>query len=177
MKNPRSNARRCRGMTLSEVVIALGVVAFVIPMILTVTGTANSSRLSAEADTRSAWLAREVQREIVSAWVDPARDSAFGTSLTFPDFASSSSPEILAYDTEGNLLGKGSAQDLNSPSKIPDAAYLVAVHAEEHRPPNLAAGSQSLSLIQIRILHPAKSAPTKRSELRYEFMSPRQGTL
>jgi type II secretory pathway pseudopilin PulG len=174
----RLSAKRPKtGMTLTEVVIALGVVAFVIPVILATTGNANLSRLGAEADTRSAWLARETQREIISAWADPAAESVFGASLDFPEFASGSSPEILAYDSDGNFLAKGTPQDLTGPSKIPKATYLVAVHSELHRPANLAPDSNSLSLIRIRVLHPAKASPAKRSDLRYHLISPRQGTL
>lgn len=172
-----SGKRPNPGMTLMEVVIALGVVAFVIPLILAATGSSNISRLSAEADTRSAWLAREVQREIISAWTDPAPPSAFGAALTFPVFATATAPEILAYDSEGNFLAKGTAADLTSPSKIPNATYLVAVHGEAHRPPNLAPGPDTLSLLTIRVLHPAKVAAAKRSDLRYQIISPRQGTL
>ena len=168
-----------RGMTLSEVVIALGVVAFVVPLILAATGSANSSRLSAEADTRSAWLAREVQREIISAWTVPAPTpaSAFGAALTFPVFATATAPEILAYDSDGKFLAKGSAADLSAPSKIPNAIYLVAVHGEVHVPPNLAAGTNTLSFLTIRVLHPAKAAAAKRSDLRYHIISQRQGSL
>jgi hypothetical protein len=164
-------------MTLMEVVIAIGVVAFAIPLILAATGSANSSRLSAEADTRSAWLARETQREIVSAWADPALESVFGASLDFPAFADEDSPEILAYDSDGNFLGKGTPEDLTGPCGIPKATYLVAVHGEAHLPANLAPGSESLSLLRIRVLHPAKASPAGRSDLRYQLISPRQGTL
>jgi type II secretory pathway pseudopilin PulG len=166
-----------RGMTLSEVVIALGVVAFVVPLILAATGSANSSRLSAEADTRSAWLAREVQREIVSAWTVPAPQTSFGASLTFPVFATATVPEILAFDSDGKFLAKGKTEDLSAPSKIPNATYLVAVHGEAHVPPNLASGTNTLSLLTIRVLHPAKAAAAKRSDLRYQIISPRQGSL
>lgn len=166
-----------RGMTLSEVVIALGVVAFVVPLILAATGSANSSRLSAEADTRSAWLAREVQQEIIYAWSVPAPASSFGAALTFPVFATATAPEILAYDSDGKFLAKGSAADLSAPSKIPNAIYLVAVHGEVHVPPNLAAGTNTLSFLTIRVLHPAKAAAAKRSDLRYHIISQRQGSL
>lgn len=172
-----SGKRPNPGMTLMEVVIALGVVAFVIPIVLTATGSANISRLSAEADTRSAWLAREVQREIISAWSVPTPASAFGAALAFPVFATATAPEILAYDSDGNFLAKGSAADLTAASKIPKASYIVAVHGEAHRPPNLAAGPDTLSLLTIRVLHPAKSAAAKRTDLRYQIISPRQGTL
>lgn len=164
-------------MTLTEVVIALGVVGFVIPIILAATGSANISRLGAEADTRSAWLAREVQREVISSWAVPARESIFEAALDFPEFADESAPEILVYDAEGNFLTKGGPQDLTGSCKIPKATYLVAVYGEAHRPPNLAPGTDSLSLLRIRVLHPAKSAPAKRSDLRYQIISPRQGIL
>jgi type II secretory pathway pseudopilin PulG len=174
-----SGKRPNPGMTLMEVVIALGVMAFVIPIVLTATGSANISRLSAEADTRSAWLAREVQREIITAWTVPAPTpaSAFGAALAFPVFATPTAPEILAYDSDGNFLAKGTAADLTAASKIPKASYLVAVHGEVHRPPNLAAGPDTLSLLTIRVLHPAKAPAAKRSDLRYQIISPRQGTL
>jgi hypothetical protein len=172
-----SGKRPNPGMTLMEVVIALGVVAFVIPLILAATGSANISRLSAEADTRSAWLAREVQREIISAWSVPAPTSAFGASLTFPVFATATAPEILAYDSERNFLAEGTAADLTGPSTIAKASYIVAVHGEAHHPPNLAADPNTLSLLIIRVLHPAKSAAAKRTDLRYQIISPRQATL
>jgi type II secretory pathway pseudopilin PulG len=172
-----SGKRPNPGMTLMEVVIALGVMAFVIPIVLTATGSANISRLSAEADTRSAWLAREVQREVISSWADPVLESVIGAPLDFPEFADASSPEILAYDTDGNFLAMGTPDDLNAASKIPKASYLVAVHGEAHRPPNLEAGPDTLSLLTIRVLHPAKAPAAKRSDLRYQIISPRQGTL
>ncbi|MFM2199862.1 MAG: hypothetical protein RLZZ505_3294 [Verrucomicrobiota bacterium] len=164
-------------MALSEVVIAIGVVAFVIPLILAATGSANNTRLSAEADTRSAWLAREVQREILSAWAVPAPASAFGTSLNFPTFADATTPEILAFDSDGKFLVKGTPADLTAPSQIPNASYLIAVHGEAHRPPSLAVEHDKLSLLTIRVLHPAKAAAAKRSDLRYQIISPRHGTL
>lgn len=172
-----SGNRPKRGMTLSEVVIAIGVIAFVIPIILTMTGSANISRLSAEADTYSAWLAREVQREIISAWADPARGSVISSSLNYPAFADEASPEILAYDSDGNFLAKGTAEDLNSPTQIPKATYLVAIHGEAYSSPNFALGANSLSLLRIRILHPAKAPPAKRSDLHYQLISSRQGIL
>jgi type II secretory pathway pseudopilin PulG len=164
-------------MTLMEVVIAIGVVAFVIPLIMAVTGSAADTRRSAESDTRSAWLVREVQQEILAAWAVPPHPSNIGTSVPFPTFADASSPEILAYDSDGKFIAKGTAQDLTAPSKIPKAAYLITAYGESYNPPNIAAAADSLSLIRISVLHPAKAAPGKRNTFRYNLISPRQGTL
>jgi hypothetical protein len=164
-------------MTLMEVVIAIGVVAFVIPIFLVMSKEAGDSRMNAEADTRSAWLAREVKQEILAAWATPPRESHFGGPLTFPTLATEATAEVLVYDYEGKFLAKGSAADLNGRSNIPNASYVVAVHGEAYQPPNAVAPSQNLSLIQIRVLHPAKAPPNNRRAYRYPFISTRQGTL
>ena len=176
MQHPPS-PQSLRGMTLMEVVIAIGVVAMVIPLFLAMTNSANDSRRHAEADTRAAWLAREVKQEILAAWATPPRDSHFGGPLTFPAFATEAAAEVLAYDSEGRFLAKGGTADLNGRSNIPNATYLVAVHAVAHQPPGAAPGANPLSLVSIRVLHPAKAPPSARRSYPYNFISTRQGTL
>lgn len=156
-----------------EVVIAIGVVAFAIPMFLALSKSAGDSRLSAEADTRSTWLAREVHRELIAAWANPLRTTAFGEEIDFPAFANVTEPEILAYDSEGNFIAKGGIEGLNVRSNIPNATYLVAIHGEAHLPPNAVTDSRNLSLITIRIFHPAKASPDHRTEFRYKLISTR----
>lgn len=165
-----------RGMTLMEVVIAIGIVAFVIPVILTMTASSGDSLRNSEADTRSVWLVREVQREILSKWAEPARESVITESLTFPTFASEPSPLILAFDSGGKFLDEGTAQDLSAPSNIPKATYLVTVFGEAYNPPGGAGTPGFLSMLRIRVLHPAKSAPASRSAHRYSLITTRQGT-
>ena len=163
-----------------EVVIAIGVVGFVVPIILTATASTSSSRLSAEADTRSAWLAKDVQRELLSKWATPVRQSVISNDVPFPEFSSTSDPIVLAYDSEGNFVAEGDASDIDSPSTIPKAAYLVTVYGEAHTPPNLTVippATAPLSLLRIRVLHPAKSTPANRSDLRYNILTYRQGSL
>lgn len=166
-----------RGMTLMEVVIAIGVVAFVIPLILAATGSAGNSRRNAEADTRSAWLARNIQQELILSWGENPSQSIFETSQDFPDLATAEAPEILLYDADGEFLQKGSSQDFDKPSKVAGATYVVALSADEYRPPGLATTANPLALVRLRVLHPAKSAPGKRSTYRYGFITSRHGTL
>ncbi len=180
MKNfpKKQSSGRLPGMTLMEVVIAIGVVGFVVPIILTATASTASSRLSAEADTRSAWLAKDVRRELLSEWA--GLDSVITTEVDFPVFASESDPLVFAYDSDGNFLEEGDASDINSPSKIQKAAYLVTIYGEAHTPPNMTVvppAEAPLSLLRIRVLHPAKSAPVNRSDLRYNVLTYRQGSL
>ena len=164
-----------RGMSLMEVVIAIGIVAFVIPLLLTMTASSGDSIRSSEADTRSAWLARKAQREVLSKWAEPERESVITDSLAFPAFSSEAEPLILAFDAAGEFISKGTAQDLSASSGIPRASYLVSLYAEAYTPPG-ATASASLSMLRIRVLHPAKSAPAKRSQYRYNLITARQGT-
>jgi type II secretory pathway pseudopilin PulG len=164
-------------MSLMEVVIAIGIVAFVIPVILTMMASSGDSLRSSGADTRSVWIAREVQREVLSKWAQPARESVIKDSLTFPAFSSEESPLILAYDAEGEFIFQGSAEDLSASSKTPKATYLVAVYAEAYTHPAGAATAGLFSMLRIRVLHPAKSAPAKRSSYRYNLITTRLGSL
>ena len=169
--------RARRGMTLMEVVIAIGVIAFVIPLILGATGSSGNSRRNAEADTRSVWLAREAQRQVLSKWAEPARESVIADSIAFPEFSSAASPLVLAFDAQGEFIAGGGPQDLSAPSKIPKAAYLVAVHGETYTPPGGAGAAGLFSQLHIRVLSPAKATPATRSTYRYNLITTRQGTL
>lgn len=165
------------GMTLMEVVIAIGVLAFVIPVVLTMMASSGNSLRSSEADTRSVWIARAVQREVLSKWAEPPRESFISESLGFPAFASEDSPLVLAFDAEGEFISEGTTQDLSGSSQIQEATYLVSVYAEPYTPPGSAAAAEPFSKLMIRVLHPAKSAPAKRSTYRYNLVTTRQGTL
>lgn len=164
------------GMTLMEVVIAIGVVAFVIPLILAATGSAGNSRRNAEADTHSAWIARDVQQNMIVAWGDHPEASGFKESLSFPVLGTENTPEIFIYKSDGTFLEKGSQSDFTASSQVTDAAYVVAVHAVLP-PANVPAAANSLSLLSIRVLHPAKAAPSTRSTYRYNVITTKQGTL
>jgi len=164
-------------MTLMEVVIAIGVVAFVVPIILAATGSAGSSRRNAEADTRSAWIARQVQQELIVSWGEFPAESVFKENKNFPSFASKASPDVLLYDSGGEFVSKGSSTDLTKASQVPDASYVVAIYAEEYNPPNLTATANPLCILRIQVIHPAKSSKGSRSTYRYNLITSKQGTL
>jgi type II secretory pathway pseudopilin PulG len=165
------------GMTLMEVVIAIGVVAFVVPLILAATGSAGKSRRNAEADTRSAWIAREVRQELILSWGEHPSKSVFEESMDFPTLASIDDPEILLYDSDGKFLEKGGATDFTGSSQVTDAVYVIAIYAEEYIPPNLSATANPLAILHVQVLHPAKADPAARSSFRYNVITTKQGTL
>ena len=171
---PRKSSQR-QGMTLMEVVIAIGVVAVVIPMILAALGNATGSRRNAEADTHSAWLAKEARRQVIANWAGYQSD--VGSTLDFPTFGTEAEPQVLVYNSDGEFLSEGSSSDLSGSSSINKAAYIVTVYGETHTPPNLTGTTDSMSLLHIRVLYPAKSQPAKRNTYRYNLITPKEGIL
>ncbi len=170
---------RAPGMTLMEVVVAIGVVAFVVPLILAAVSSTGISRRNAEADTRSVWIARQVQQEVLAAWAEPPRKSVISTSFLYPNVAADPLTTALVYDRDGAFLAEGTPDQIDAPSSTPKAAYLVRVTAENHVPPNFTPlpGSPGLALLSIEVLYPAAAAPDKRSSYLYRVVTPRQGIL
>ncbi|MEP2776775.1 MAG: hypothetical protein ABJQ29_11305 [Luteolibacter sp.] len=180
------NAEKCRrlapGMTLMEVVIAIAVMAFAVPLIFTATTSASASRLAAEADTRSVWLAREVQRQMILKWsVDPivSEVSIIDTAFAFPGTSSGASTKTLIFDNEGGFISEGSSSDTDAPSVIPKAAYVVTISAVAYIPSGATAssGQDTLARVTIDVASPAKALPGKRGQYRYIFITTRQGLL
>ncbi len=151
------------GMTLSEIVIAIGIIAFTIPLILAATGNAHQTRQAAEADTRSAWLVRDVQRKIMNEWANSGSNSAIENTFTFP----TSSPVTmeLSFKRDGSWL----------PRESDEAVYVALVRAEPYMPNTDHSRSTPLARVTIKIQYPAKASPNHRKQLTYQFLSTRNG--
>jgi type II secretory pathway pseudopilin PulG len=170
------------GMTLMEVVIAISVMAFAVPLIFTATTSASSSRLAAEADTRSVWLTREVQREIILKWSEDSNiedQSIITSTFPFPGSGLGVSSKTLIFDNAGEFISEGGPSDRENSSVIPGAAYVVFVEAEIYTPPGAvpSSGEDTLARVTIDVSSPAKTIPGKRSQYRYIFITTRQGLL
>lgn len=150
-------------MTLSEIIIALGVIACTIPLILAATGNAYQTRQAAEADTRSAWLVRDVQRRIMDGWAQPGSKTGDLHAIPFP--TSSPTTMELSFKQDGTWLPYGSDQ----------AAYLALIKAEPYMPEPAHAQVTPLARITIRIQYPAKAPSNHRKQLSYRFLSSRNG--
>jgi type II secretory pathway pseudopilin PulG len=159
-----------------ETVIAIGVIGFAVPLILAASTASMNDRRNAEADTRAAWLAQDLQHQIAAVWASPRRDTYLpqSVSLTFPEFGSKNSPVLFIYDNEAQFLGMGSSGDLQSGSKQNSAQYLVAAYAERQIPTNLSSSTSELSRIHIQVEYPAKAPKAKRQTLQFSVVRPEQ---
>lgn len=173
LHHQRSSRLRHRGLTLMEAVIALGIIAVAVPLVLSATAVSTRTRISAEADTRSAWLARAVQRELTDAW-RTLPSAMFTPAPTFPNFASATAPEVLLFDAEGRFLSRGNSNDFTNGSRNANAVYLVSVHSQRQNPANITTNENLLARVQITVSHNAKAPLAKRVPCSYTVLIPRQ---
>ena len=157
-----------RGLTLMEAVIALGVIAFAVPLIVAATSQSSKTRISAEADTRSAWLAQDVQRQLIDSWNDRV------TKPMFPDFGTATSPIVLLYDNDGAFVQTGTPQEYTNGSTNQRASYLVSVYGIGTTPNNLTTTERNLSRVIISVENSAKAMATKRNRNVFTLLIPRQ---
>lgn len=157
------NHRAKRGTTLTEVVIAISVIAFSVPLILGATGGAHQSRQEVEADTRSAWIVSDVKRRIVNDWSSATQHSE--AALIFPSMETPKSSIHMFYDQQGSLIEQDNEK----------AAYLVTVEASPYVQTEHHSDISPMALVIIKIQHPAKASPDKQKKLTYQFVSTRYG--
>lgn len=170
-RNPEKSSMACSaGLTLMEVVVALAVMAIALPLILSASVVAMRTRGHAEADTRSAWLARQIQRELWQAWSGQA-SPIFPRKPTVSVSAQEETAEILLFDREGNYLKRGELWDLREGTSENSAAYLVRLHAMLPPSSNSSAfDSNKLVLIELWVEHSARAPQHKRSAQSYRFL-------
>jgi type II secretory pathway pseudopilin PulG len=171
----RRSLRRHRGLTLMEAVIAMGVIAVAVPLVLSATAVGTRTRTNAETDTRSAWLARTVQRELTDAWRD-LPSPMFTPRPAFPAFGSADAPEVLLFDAEGRFLARGNANDYLNGSPNPQAVYMVGIFSQRQSPANITTTEDLLARVQMTISHTARAPLAKRVPCAYTVLIPRQVT-
>jgi hypothetical protein len=156
-----------------EAVIALGVIAVAVPLILATTTSGARTRVQAEADTRSAWLAQDLQRQLTDSWKN-IPSPAFVTKPIFPQFSSPESPTVLLFDNEGAFLASGTSEEYTKGSTNPKAFYLVALHGVSQTAFNITGGGDSMSKVTISVENSARAAKQKRTANSFVVLIPRQ---
>ncbi|MEO8616611.1 MAG: hypothetical protein ABI600_15820 [Luteolibacter sp.] len=173
---PHKNTKGSAGMTLMETVIAIGVIAVAIPLILAASTASLTDRRNAEADTRAAWLSKDVENQIAALWATPRRYSYLPQSLTlrFPDIGTEKDPTLLIYDRDAKFVSEGSKSDLQSGVKAQAAQFLVTIYSKSQITNNLTSSTTELSRIYIQVQYPAKSPPANRQSSEFSLVTPKQ---
>jgi type II secretory pathway pseudopilin PulG len=171
---------RVRGMTLMETVIAIGVIGFAIPMILAGTTASLNDRSNAEADTRAAWIAKDLEQQINALWATSRQFSYLPTSLVlnFPVNGTDVSPLVFIYTNQGRFLRTGTSAELRTGVTDRDAQYLVTLYSTAHHPANLIPGTTSanspLARVFINVDYPAKARLGRRQSILFSSLKTKQ---
>jgi len=169
-----------QGMTLMETVIAIGVIGFAVPMILAGTTASLNDRSNAEADTRSAWIAKDLEQQISALWATPRQNSYLPTSLllNFPVNGTEADPLVFIYTSQGKFLKLSSSASIATGVNEKDAQYLVSLHSTAYNPANLISESISinsqLSRVFIKVEYPAKAKLAKRQSNLFSSIKTKQ---
>ena len=152
-----------RGSSLTEAVIAVGVLAVAIPLVFGALADSGKSGMAAEADTRGSWIVPVCLAEIeASRDGKPQYFTATAAGETFP-------PEgdvwALAFSPEGKPVAKINKPTYDRGTREIDGKpvrYIAALSATT-QPVNQ--GSTPTLLARITLEFPATAPPGKRQKL------------
>ena len=124
MKRARYRTAR-DGFSLMEVVIAVGVLAVAIPVVMAmlVAGT-RSSRVATD-ETQAALIARSVMQEIRAA--RDGQGALVEGALGWPEFPSGAERLVFSVDAGGEMLAELGTGDYESGLRDGEVQYLVSV--------------------------------------------------
>lgn len=104
MNIARQRISRHPGISLTETVIAMGVLAVAIPLVFGALAESGKSNLSSEAETRSTWIVPACMAEIQASREGASR--FFAATRAGETFPPGGGVWALAYSADGKLVGK-----------------------------------------------------------------------
>lgn len=177
-----STGKAARGFSLIEVVIAIAIIAVALVGILGLFPIALDAASNSQRETQAALLARTIYTDL-DARADTKRlllttTNSTGTETkpsTFEVDLTKASDAYLAYDTDGEPMGKIDAGAFSSGKKEATFVAHVAVKPQPATPNGTNSTVTELTRIEVSVQTPA-SAP-EASRRKYSFISLyRQGT-
>jgi len=157
-----SRNRACGGFSLMEVVIAVGVLAVAIPVIMAMMVSGLRSSRVATDETQAALIARSVMQEIRSA-----RQGTGGLvegTLAWPEFPGGGDRLVFSVDAGGRLLERMEDGAYATGVREPDVQYLVSAAGTPHR----LEGGADLEVLS-KVVVSVETPPGARAEDRRKF--------
>lgn len=170
MKRFSHHARPKRGATLIEALIAVGVLAVAVPLVLGAIAQGGKSSMAAEAETRSTWM--------VSACMAEIRASRNGLSRYFPasaigqTFPPAGDVWALAFREDGTLAGKLSKSLHDSGSRELDGKPIRFIAVLEASAQPVTPGRTPMLKTRISIQYPSSAPAAKRGNLDFHTLIP-----
>lgn len=158
-----------RGSLLIESVIAMGVLAVVIPLAFGALAESGKSSVSSEAETRGTWMIPVCMKEIEAS--REGRPQFFTATTAGQVFPPAGEIWVLAFSPEGKPVGKVSHAVYDKGTREINGRpvrYFASICSEV----DSVTGSTPLLRVRITLEHPAASPAGKRQKLDFHTRMP-----
>ncbi|MBM3863797.1 MAG: hypothetical protein FJ385_07615 [Verrucomicrobia bacterium] len=164
-----------RGATLTEALIAVGVLAVAVPLVFGSLAEAGRSAAAAEAETRSTWIVDTCMDEIRASREGKPR--FFTATKTGEPFPADGEAWALGFSGDGALIGKVEGGEYENGVKEMDGKTVRYVASMRGARQSASAGSGATSnadllLVRISLEYPAVAPAAKRTKLDFHTLVP-----
>jgi type II secretory pathway pseudopilin PulG len=152
-----------KGASLIEVMIAMGVLAVAVPLVLGAMAQTGGSNLAAQAETRSAWITRACFEELQCAM---RGQSQYVQKLLPGEEFGTNNNVLLCFGAEGGILGPLGATGYDggvSTMAGEPARYIAVMSGEKER--GVVQGESRGLKVKITIEYPSSAPVAKRQKL------------
>ncbi len=163
MESHRITKPEKSGSSLIEVVIAVGVMAVAVPLVFGALAESGKTGMSAEAETRSAWMVPICMDEIKAS--REARSKYFTATTTGQVFPPASEVWALAFSPEGKPLGKVSKAEYDKGVKLVGGARVQYLATLSSTLPKTQTGPTPMLSARITLEYPSGTPASKRQKL------------
>jgi len=171
MKTSRTSRYRfLAGATLIEAIIAMGVLAVAVPLVLGTIAEGGKSGMAAEAETRSAWMVSACMAEINASRVGESK--VLPSTITGQPFPPSGDEWALAFSPEGELIDKLPKSLHDRGVKQLDGSPVRFIAVLKATPQTSPSGGVPMLRTSISIQYPAAAPANKRRKLDYHTLIP-----
>jgi Tfp pilus assembly protein PilV len=158
------------GATLIEAVIAVGVLAVAVPLVLGTIAEGGKSGMAAEAETRSTWMITACVSEINASRAGQSRH--FPATITGQTFPPAGDVWALAFSPEGKLVGKLSKSQHDKGARELDGKSVRFIAVLSAAPQASISGVVPMLETRVSIQYPAAAPAVKRGKLDYHTLIP-----
>ena len=167
----RSSAKKgSSGATLIEAIIAMGVLAVAVPLVLGTIAEGGKSGMSAEAETRSTWMVSACISEINASRV--GQSQFFSATMIGQPFPPAGDVWALAFSPEGKLIGRLSKSQHDKGVKELDREPVRFIAVLSASTQATTSGSVPLLKTRVSIQYPSALPAERRSKLDYHTIIP-----
>ncbi len=159
-----------RGSSLVETVIAMGVLAVAVPLVFASLAESGKSSMSAEAETRSAWIVPNCVAEILAS--REGRPQFFSATAANEIFPPMGDVWALGFSQDGKLVGKVSKAAYDKGAKDLDGKPIRYIASISSATAATVAGTAPMLRARIFLEYPSGIPLEKRQKLEFHSRIP-----